>query len=167
MNLSTQATSGQGAPARVGPAPTRRILLIEDNDDHAELATFYLSEHADGLEVLRLADGDAAMRHLAEVARGIEPIPWLILLDLKLPRYDGHEILAHLKQTSQLSRIPVVVFTTSNASADIARALDNHANSYITKPIEPNRYGPLMAGVLDYWLNNQHGLVAQKVLTEG
>ena len=135
-----------------------RVLLIEDNDDHAELTEFYLNESMDNVEIERLSDGHLALRHLQAVMSGEHPLPWLILLDLKLPKYDGHEILTFLKQNALLSTIPVVVFTTSDSSKDVSLALENHANSYITKPMQPDHYGLVIDEILKYWQLNQHTL---------
>jgi CheY-like chemotaxis protein len=142
-------------------APTDRsyILLIEDDDDHAELTEFYLRDHLHGMQVTRLDDGGVAMQCLQAVRSGEQPRPWLIVLDLKLPKYDGHEILSYIKTDARLSRIPVVIFTTSNSSRDISLALDNHANSYITKPMEPDGYDAVIGRMIGYWKLNQHDLV--------
>jgi CheY-like chemotaxis protein len=76
-----------------------------------------------------------------------------------LPKYDGHEILARIKNSRRLARIPVVIFSTSSSSRDIRRALDNYANSYIVKPMEADRYGEVISEILHYWELNQHHLV--------
>ena len=67
-----------------------------------------------------------------------------------------------MKNTGPISKIPVVVFTTSDSSKDISRALENHANSYITKPMEPDRYGVVIGEMLAYWKLNQHALALAK-----
>ncbi len=136
----------------------RNILLIEDSDEHAELAQFYISEHRPEINVIRVTDGGRAMTYLDSVRNRQQPIPWLCLLDLQLPKYDGHEILATIKSDALLRIIPVVVFTTSAAPKDIRRALDNHANSVITKPMGADRYEHAIELILSYWELNQHHL---------
>lgn len=134
----------------------RDLLLIEDSDEHAELALFYISEYRKDIHVIRLADGGAAMRYIESIRHLKAPIPWLCLLDLQLPKYDGHEILSVIKSDSLLVKMPVVVFTTSAAKKDIRRAMNNHANSFITKPMGADRYGSTIQSILDYWEFNMH-----------
>jgi DNA-binding response OmpR family regulator len=141
------------------PSDQSYLLLIEDDDDHAELTEFYLRDHLQDMQVARLDDGSVAMQYLQAVRSGEQPRPWLIVLDLKLPKFDGHEILSYIKSDARLSRIPVVIFTTSNSSRDISLALENHANSYITKPMEPDGYDAVISRMIGYWKLNQHSLV--------
>lgn len=136
----------------------RNLLLIEDSDEHAELTSFYISEHRPDINVIRIADGGAAMAYFESVRNRQQPIPWLCILDLQLPKYDGHEILAAIKTDASLKIVPVVVFTTSAAAKDIRRALDNCANSIITKPMGADRYEHAIESILSYWELNQHYL---------
>ena len=136
---------------------TERLLLVEDSDDHAELAEFYITDYSDRIRIERLRDGAEAMTCLEKIEASPEQrLPWLILLDLKLPKYNGHEVLARIKTSRQLAGVPVVVFSTSNAERDIRQALDNYANSYIVKPMEADRYGEVVCEILQYWELNQH-----------
>ena len=80
---------------------------------------------------------------------------------MKLPKYDGHEILNRIKSSKRLAGIPVVIFSTSNSGKDIKRALSSYANSYIVKPMEADQYGEVINEILQYWELNQHHL-AQK-----
>ncbi len=137
----------------------RDLLLIEDSDEHAELALFYISEYREDIRVIRLADGGAAMNYIESIRNSNSPIPWLCLLDLQLPRYDGHEILSVIKSDELLVKMPVVVFTTSAAKKDIRRAIRNHANSFITKPMGADGYGKAIQSILSYWELNQHHVV--------
>lgn len=136
---------------------TEQLLLVEDNDDHAELAEFYITDYSDRIRVERLHDGAEAMRYLEQM-EGVpeQHLPWLVLLDLKLPKYDGHEILTRIKSSRRLAGVPVVIFSTSNAGKDIRQALENYANSYIVKPMEADRYGEVLCEILQYWELNQH-----------
>lgn len=138
----------------------RKLLLIEDSDDHAELTEFYIKDYCSAVEVARLRDGAEAMVYIEQTEQvDTAPLPWLVLLDLKLPKYDGHEILMRLKGSRHLAKVPVVIFSTSNSSKDIEQALNNHANSYIVKPMEPDRYGEVINEVLSYWQLNEHYLL--------
>lgn len=134
----------------------RNLLLIEDSYEHAELARFYISEYRKDIDIIHLPDGGSAMQYLAAIRNGEHPLLWLCLLDLKLPKYDGHEILVAIKNDAYLARIPVVVFTTSAASKDIQQAIIKHANSFITKPMGADRYGMAIDSILNYWELNQH-----------
>ena len=138
----------------------RDLLLIEDSDEHAELALYYISEYRPDIHVIRLADGGAAMEYLESVSSLNNPLPWLCLLDLQLPKYDGHEILSVIKSDSMLIKMPVVVFTTSAAKKDISRTISHHANSFITKPMGADSYGKAILSILSYWELNQHPLIS-------
>lgn len=138
----------------------RDLLLIEDSYEHAELAMFYIAEYRKDINVIHLTDGGKAMEYIEAIRTLNNPVPWLCLLDLQLPKYDGHEILSSIKSDPALVKIPVVIFTTSAAPKDIHRALGNHANSFITKPMGADLYGKTIGTILDYWeLNQQSWMV--------
>ena len=127
----------------------RHVLLVEDNPGDVRLTREAL---AGASVVSRLAvvhDGEQAVAYLARVD---VPRPDLILLDLNLPRRDGGEVLALIKADASLRAIPVVVLTTSEAACDIQRAYDLHANCYITKPMELDRFLDVVRAVSEYWL---------------
>lgn len=130
------------------------ILLVEDNDDHAELMMRSLQEHRVINEVLHIKDGMEAMDFLFH--RGIhadnQSVPDLILLDLRLPRVDGLTILKAIKEDDTLKKIPVVIMTSSNAEKDVQTAYQYHANSYITKPIEFLDFTRMMEDLGYYWI---------------
>ncbi|XCN73302.1 MAG: response regulator [Candidatus Electrothrix aestuarii] len=135
------------------------LLIIEDSDDHTELAEFYISDYSERFRIERLCDGAEALAYFEKLENSSElSLPWLVLLDLKLPKYDGHEILTQIKGSDRLSPIPVVIFSTSNSEKDVSRALRNCANSYIVKPMEADQYGEVISGILRYWELNQHQL---------
>ena len=135
------------------------LLLIEDSDDHAELAEFHINDYNEDIFVNRLHDGAEAMSYLESLEQSDQSLPWLVLLDLKLPKYDGHEILAKIKKSARLAEIPVVIFSTSNSGKDIKHALAAYANSYIVKPMEADQYGAVISDILRYWEMDQHHLV--------
>lgn len=140
----------------------KQLLLVEDSDDHAELTEFYVKDCCPEIEVSRLRDGAEAMAYIEKTETAGQALPWLVLLDLKLPKYDGHEVLARMKRSSRLAKIPVVIFSTSNSGRDIERALNSHANSYIVKPMEADKYGAVISELLGYWEMNEHHLLLRE-----
>jgi CheY-like chemotaxis protein len=137
------------------------ILLVEDNDDHAELVLRSLAEHRVANRVVRLEDGAQALDYL--MRRGpyqdpaASPRPSVVVLDLRLPKVDGLEVLRQVKETSGLRQLPIVVLTTSEAERDIAMAYEYHANSYLVKPLDFGNFTTMMEQLGLYWLAwNQH-----------
>jgi CheY-like chemotaxis protein len=132
------------------------ILLVEDNEDHAEMVMRTLALHGAGERVHRARDGDAALSYLfrrgAYADPASSPRPGLILLDLRLPRVNGGEVLRQVKAAPDLRAIPVVVFTTSEAERDVAHAYENYANSYIVKPLDFTRFSEIIEGLSEYWV---------------
>ncbi|MFQ3682028.1 response regulator [Roseiflexus sp.] len=141
---------------------TLKVLLVEDNDDHAELIRRTLGEEQRAAHIIHVSDGESALDYLHRRGAWIEPDqsprPHLILLDLRLPRIDGHDVLKSIKQSADLRRIPVVILTTSSAERDVIRAYDAHANSYLVKPFGFEEFRDLMRDVGVYWLT--HNTVA-------
>jgi len=138
------------------PGEPPHILLVEDNEAHAELVIRGMHDQQVANTIHHVMDGEQALDYLFH--RGIYtdtntyPPPNLILLDLRLPRIDGLEVLKTVKETPGLLRIPVVVLTSSEAENDIARSYDYHANSYIVKPLEFKKFTRLMKDLGFYWL---------------
>jgi CheY-like chemotaxis protein len=113
------------------------ILLVEDDPGDVVLVREAF-EHDKVRNELRVAsDGVYALEQLRDPERAL---PDLILLDLNLPRMDGRELLAEIRKDPRLTWIPVVVLTTSEAEADIVRSYELHANAYVTKPVDLNRF---------------------------
>lgn len=132
------------------------ILLVEDDDAHAELIARSLERVASGVRLRRVADGEAAVAQLeAHLAAG-EKLPRLILLDLRLPRMGGREVLEHVKEHPVLRRVPVVVLTTSKAPDDVRDAYDRHANGYLVKPPALARLTAMLEEVAHYWGELNH-----------
>ncbi|MCA9557242.1 MAG: response regulator [Myxococcales bacterium] len=124
------------------------LLVVEDDPDHAFLVLRALDRlGVSGEQVTHVMDGQAALDVLEG---GLDPD--LILLDLRLPKIDGLEVLARLKADPDRNRIPVVMLTTSRAEADVARAYAHHVNSYLVKPPRLDALRALMAQVVQYWL---------------
>jgi two-component system response regulator len=132
------------------------VMLIEDNLDHAELVMRTLADHKITNQIRHFSEGQSALDYLYRRGEFSDPAksprPSLILLDLRLPRIDGLEILKEIKSTDELRSIPVVVLTTSEAERDIARAYLNHANSYLVKPVGFEEFNQLMEDMGFYWL---------------
>ncbi len=128
------------------------ILLVEDSPTDVLLAQEAL-EQAKMLNTLHVvSDGVEAMEFLRREAPFEEAVrPDLILLDLNLPRKDGREVLAEVKADPQLMRIPVVVLTTSQAEEDIAKAYGLHANCYISKPVDFERFSEVVRAIESFW----------------
>jgi CheY-like chemotaxis protein len=136
----------------------RPILLVEDNPMDVDLTrrAFTKRNIANPLEVAR--DGEEALAWLPRWEAG-EPLPVVILLDLKLPRVPGLEVLKRLKDNPVSSRIPVVVLTTSREDADVDAAYALGVNSYIVKPVEFDKFIEVAAQIDLYWcvLNQNAG----------
>ena len=133
-------------------ALTVDILLVEDNPGDVRLTKEALKDAKVLNEIYVARDGVEAMEFLNK--RGLfaeAPTPDLILLDLNLPRKDGREVLAEIKEDPMLKRIPVVVLTTSKADEDIIRTYNLHANAYITKPVDLNRFVEIMHAIEEFW----------------
>ncbi|MDD4137538.1 MAG: response regulator [Methanoregula sp.] len=132
------------------------ILLVEDNEDHAELVIRGMRDQQVANQIHHVSDGEQALDYL--FMRGIyadpvkNPRPDLVLLDLRLPRIDGLEVLRTIKTTPSLLRIPVVILTSSDAESDIAKSYDHHANSYVVKPLDFKTFTKLMKDLGFYWL---------------
>ncbi|MGE5547824.1 MAG: response regulator [Solirubrobacterales bacterium] len=128
------------------------ILLVEDNPGDARLAQEALKEGRMPSRLKVVVDGVEAMSYLRREGTYAEaPRPHLVLLDLNLPRMDGRQVLAEMKADSELRRIPVVVLTTSQADQDIMRSYDLHANCYITKPVDLDRFISVVRSIEEYW----------------
>ncbi len=130
------------------------ILLVEDSPADVRLTREALKE-AKVLNTLHVGeDGMAALDFLHNRGKYDEsPRPELILLDLNLPKKDGREVLAEIKQDEQLKRIPVVVLTTSRAEEDVVRTYNLHANAYVTKPVDFERFIEVVRKIDDFFVS--------------
>ena len=129
------------------------ILMVEDNDGDARLAREALRDCKIRNALHHVWDGERAMDFLRRGGEYADaPHPDLILLDLNLPRMDGGEVLAEIKQDEELKRIPVVILTTSSAEADVLRSYNLNANCFITKPINMVEFLKVVTGIQDFWL---------------
>ncbi len=131
-----------------------KILLVEDSPSDIDLTKEVLDEGKVIHELFVVEDGVAAMQFLnKEADYANAPRPDIVLLDLNLPQKDGREVLAEIKSDPQLRRLPVIVLTTSADEADICTTYDNHANCYITKPVNVDEFIGVVRSLGDFWLN--------------
>ncbi len=129
------------------------ILLVEDNAGDVRLAQEALKESKVRNKLFVVQDGVEAMAFLRNQGRYADvPRPDLILLDLNLPRKSGREVLAELKTDEHLKRIPVVVLTVSKAEEDITKCYNDHANCYITKPLDFTQFMEVTKSIEEFWL---------------
>jgi CheY-like chemotaxis protein len=132
------------------------ILLVEDDPAHAEIVRRNFVNFRMANRLMHVADGQQALNYLFRRSEfqdsNHSPRPNLILLDLRLPKVDGLEVLKTIKADADLARIPVVVLTTSAAEVDMAKAYGNHANSYLVKPVDFPQFLKLMDALGYYWL---------------
>ncbi len=137
------------------------ILLVEDDEAHAMLTMRALENAKLANEIHWVVDGEDAMNYLFHRGKyadnGKSPRPDLILLDLRLPKLDGHEVLKEIKKSDDLKHIPVVVLTTSESEGDMIRAYSNYVNSYLVKPIDFGEFSEMVRELGFYWLMwNRH-----------
>lgn len=132
---------------------TVEILLVEDNPGDVRLTQEALKEGSLDYSLSVVGDGEEALDFLYR-RDGYEssPRPDLVLLDLNLPKRDGREVLAEIKEDADLRRIPVVILTTSEAEQDVVQTYDLHANCYITKPVDLNEFIEVVQSIEMFWL---------------
>lgn len=129
-----------------------RFLLVEDDDDHAKIVSRTLEKERLANRIDRVKDGVEAIDFLKHRNKFKEAqTPDIILLDLKLPKKDGLEVLHEIKADESLCAIPVVVLTTSDNEADKLKAYRNHANSYLVKPLDANYFKKMIEELNMYW----------------
>ncbi len=143
------------------------ILLVEDNPDHAELVMRNFENHPVTNRVIHLTDGQQALDYLhrrgAFTDPETSPRPHLVLLDLRLPKVDGLEVLQEVKHDESLQDIPVVILTTSKSDPDVTEAYKHHTNTYLIKPSDFGQFSRLIHELgfccQDqgfYWVGREH-----------
>ena len=130
------------------------ILLVEDNPADARLIKEVFKDTKTKNRLYVVKDGVEAMAFLNQEFEYADiPMPDVILLDLNLPRKDGREVLKELKEDDVLKRVPIVILTTSSAEEDIIKTYNNHANCYITKPVDFDQFLKVINSIEDFWLS--------------
>ena len=129
------------------------ILLVEDNPGDIRLTREVLKEGKIQNKLSVVTDGEEAILFLKKIGEYKDVLtPDLILLDLNLPKKDGREVLAEIKGDPNLVCIPVIILTTSAAEKDILNTYSNHANCYITKPVDFSQFINVIRAIEDFWL---------------
>ncbi|HWP34686.1 MAG TPA: response regulator [Thermodesulfobacteriota bacterium] len=132
------------------------ILLVEDNPDDEALTLRALKKHNIANEVVVARDGAEALDWLfgtgAHAGRDPRILPEVVLLDLKLPKVDGLEVLARIRADARSRRLPVVILTSSNEERDIVESYDRGANSYVRKPVDFAQFAEAVRQLGLYWL---------------
>jgi two-component system, chemotaxis family, response regulator Rcp1 len=134
-------------------APPVEILMVEDNPGDVRLTKEALKEGKVYNNLHWAKDGVEALEFLRrEGEHANAPRPDIILLDLNLPKKDGREVLSVIKSDDQLKHIPVVVLTTSKAEEDVLRSYELHANCYVTKPVDLDKFIVVVQSIDRFWL---------------
>lgn len=131
------------------------ILLVEDNKGDVLLTQEAFEESGNNCQLYVVNDGQEAINFLEQIPpyTHIE-LPDLVLLDINLPKLNGHEVLKYIKSNPSLKHIPVIMLTTSSSEKDISDCYSNHANCYITKPNDVEVFFRIIENVNNFWLNN-------------
>jgi CheY-like chemotaxis protein len=133
-----------------------KLLLVEDNDAHAEMVKRSFEQHKISNEIYHVDDGQKALDYIFREGEYTDeekyPRPNCILLDLRLPKVDGLEVLRRIKSDDNTRKTPVVILTTSSADKDIAQSYEYNANSYVVKPMDFTKFESLMQDLGYYWL---------------
>ena len=130
------------------------VLLVEDDPGDVVLVTEAFEHNKVHNDLHTVQDGVEALQFLRqEPPYADAPVPDLILLDLNLPRKDGREVLEEVKADERLRRIPVVVLTTSKAEEDVLRSYDLHANAYVTKPVDFDRFIEVVRQIDEFFVS--------------
>lgn len=132
------------------------ILFIEDDPAHAEITMRNFKKNRISNKVIHLWDGQQALDYLFRQGEYSDPekspLPHLILMDLRLPKVDGLEVLAKIRAEESLKSIPTVILTTSHNEGDIAKAYEFNVNSYLVKPLDYEKFSNLIEAFGFYWV---------------
>jgi CheY-like chemotaxis protein len=128
------------------------ILLVEDNEGDILLTKEALLDAKINNEVTVARDGEVAINYLESTLKeSAKNLPDLILLDINLPKLNGQEVLQFVKSHTSFKRIPVVILTTSSSDLDVVDAYNNHANCFITKPVDLNKFFEVVRKIQEFW----------------
>jgi chemotaxis family two-component system response regulator Rcp1 len=129
------------------------VLLVEDSPGDVRLTKEAFRDANRSIHLHVAADGVEAMAFLRQEGAHVHaPRPDIILLDLNLPKMDGREVLAHIKEDDNLKTIPTVILTTSDAEADIVKCYQLQANCYLSKPVQLDAFEALVKSINDFWM---------------
>lgn len=140
------------------PAPgrgstSRPILVVEDNAMDLDFCVQAFSEHSVANRIVTCRDGEEALQFIdAHVAPEDPELPLLVLLDLRLPKVDGLDVLRHAQKHPVWKQVPFIVLTTSREDLDIARAYELGANSYVVKPVDFSSFAEVIGNIKLFWL---------------
>ena len=126
------------------------ILLVDDNEDDRLLMLRSLKKSDPGAEVVSIASGGEALDYLGDLDDS--PNPTVLLLDLNMPKVDGFEVLENIRANPATHSLPVVILTTSNEEADVRRAYELGANSFVRKPVDSAEFAEVVTQLKSYWL---------------
>lgn len=144
--MGSQTTSGEPLT----------VLLVEDNLAHAEMVKRSFEDHRVANKIIHVTDGEMALDYMLRRGQFADPQssprPHVVLLDLRLPKIDGLQVLKEIRSTEEISRSLVVILSTSAAETDVARAYEYHANSYLVKPVDFMKFTEMMDDLGFYWL---------------
>ena len=130
------------------------ILLVEDNEGDILLVTEAFEDAKMHIQLSVVKDGKEAMNFLDRVDKYADAdMPDLVLLDINLPKKNGHEVLRYIKEHEQLKHIPVIMLTTSSSERDINLSYSHYANCYITKPIDVHDFLSIVATIENFWIS--------------
>ena len=130
------------------------ILLVEDNEGDIFLVTEALEEGKIVNKISVIKDGKEAIDFLEKTGKyESTSMPDLILLDVNLPKKNGHEVLEYIKAKENLKQIPVIMLTTSSSEKDILMSYKNHANCFITKPVDVDNFLKVVYSIENFWIN--------------
>lgn len=131
------------------------ILIVDDNSTDLMLMREALADTQLNATLHTACNGEIAMKFLRRVGEySAAPRPNLIILDLNMPRKNGHEVLSEIKSDLLLLRIPVIILTTSQAEDDVSRAYAEHANCYIRKPVDFEEFEKVMTAIEQFWFKS-------------
>lgn len=131
-----------------------QILLVEDNDGDVLLIKDAFEEAKVNCRIHAVGNGEKAVQFLNREGKYTDSVkPNLIILDINLPRLNGHEVLQFIKSSVQLCQIPVIMFTTSSSDKDITESYRKHANCYITKPVEVDDFTEAILQIEKFWFH--------------
>lgn len=129
------------------------VLIADDNEDDREMTMRFVRQAVPGVELVTCADGEETLKCLQDYAHGsISDLPDLALLDMKMPKLNGDEVVERLREERTLTRIPVVLFSSSVLEADVERCLRAGVRSYVQKPTDYEEYKQIVRRLCEYWL---------------